>query len=336
MRGLEILSILPSATVQDRGRSGYLRYGLTAGGALDIFALCEGQALLGNGPDDAALELAEFGGRFRATGPLSVACSGAEMGLLVNGAPRVWRQVFTLEADDILDIGAVKRGVYGYLHVAGGFQTASALGSRSTNRRAGLGAVPRAGMTLQAGRTTATVALVSLPEPGHFTQRVLRVMPGPQSELFEQTERQAFLSSEFVATRQRDRMGLRLASSFGPVRPANTATLASDAVNLGDIQITGDGTAVVLLADRGSTGGYPRVATIVTADVPALVQMPSGAPFRLDCISRATAVSALGVLCSKLDRLATTVRPVLRDPRDMRDLLSYNLVGGVVKGDENE
>jgi biotin-dependent carboxylase-like uncharacterized protein len=336
MNGLKILSIAPSATVQDRGREGYLRFGVTGGGAVDVYALAEGQALLGNRANDAALEFAGFGGRFRAGGTLWLASSGAEMAISLNGAPLAWRQSFRMEAGDILDIGSALSGVYGYLHVAGGFLTEVVLGSRSTHLRAGFGHVPRSGQVLKTGGGDSGLSPTGLPKPDYFARRELRFLAGPQTRYFSKDTLAAFLADHFKVSAKRDRMGVQISPDCGPVRVTAGLTIASDAINLGDIQITGDGTPAVLLADRGSSGGYPRIGTIISADLPTLAQIPAGEGFTLMRVERAEAVAALAEFRAEIKALPGLVRPMLRDPRDIADLLAYNLIDGVLRGDEHD
>ncbi len=334
MNRLEILSIAPGATVQDRGRVGYLRYGVTGGGAMDVYALAEGQALLGNGADAAALEMALHGGRFRAAAPLWVALSGAEMAVSLNDSKVGWRRSLRLKTGDILTIGAALEGVYGYLHVPGGFQTAVVLGARSTHLRAGFGHLPAAGQHLPIADPERACQPLGLSRPDYFDRRRMRAMWGPQSEYFSKRERGRFAAASFAVSPQRDRMGMRLRPDCGPIHSAQGLSIASDAINPGDIQVTGDGTPTVLLADHGSSGGYPRIAVLASADMPALVQVPSGQNFTLDLVSRGVAVAALGQFRQDLAGLAQKCRPLGRRPQDIADLLSYNLVGGVVRGDE--
>lgn len=333
MSGLKILSVAPSATVQDRGRIGWLRYGVTSGGTMDAYALAEGQTLLGNSPDDAALEFAEFGGRFQALGPVMIATSGARMDLLLNGAVVDWRRSLQMRAGDVLDIGAAHEGVYGYLHISGGFQTELVLGARSTHLRAGFGHVLQTGQTLIAGNDRPTAPL-GLPVPDYFSRRVIRALWGPQSHYFSASVRQAFASATFEVTKMRDRMGIQVRPSCGAIVSDAGLTIASDAINLGDIQVTGDGTPAILLADRGSSGGYPRIATVITADIGVLAQLPTGAGFHLEMIEREAAVAALGQFRASVSALKAKAKPVLRDPRDMADLLAYNLIDGMLRGDE--
>jgi len=335
MSQLSLLSIAPGATIQDRGRPGLLRYGVTQGGALDPYGLAEGQALLQNRAEDAALELPGFGGRFRAKGVVQVATSGGAMALSVNGQPMVWRQSIWMADGDVMEIGAAEDGVVGYLHIAGGFQTRRDLGARSTHLRAGFGHRPARGDTLGAGRGGQGTAM-SLPRPAYLDQRRLRVIWGPQSHLFTEATRSAFLAARFSATGKRDRMGLVLAQEGPALRLEAGLSIASDVTLLGDIQLTGDAVPTVLLADRGSSGGYPRIATVVAADLKVVAQLPIGAEIGVDLITPEEALDLARAEAREIGTLAAQCRPVLRDPRDIGDLLAYNLVDGVVRGDETD
>ncbi len=335
MTGLEILKITPSATVQDRGRVGFLRFGVTGGGAMDAYGLAEGQVLLGNGPDDAAIEFAEFGGEFRAIAPVQVALSGAEMTAQLNGHPVAWRRTVALSAGDVLNIGAAKTGVYGYLHVGGGFQTDVVLGSRSTHLRAGFGHVLAVGQKITAG-SDRIVQERALPAPNTFESREIRAMWGPQSHYFSEETRAAFSAATLEVLPARDRMGICLSSSAGKIKSATGLSIASDAINLGDIQVTGDGTPTALLADRGSSGGYPRIATLITADLGPFAQLRTGSKIGLRMVKRSDAVQALDKFRRKINGLPKLLMPLVRDPWRMDDLLSYNLVDGVLRGDEDD
>lgn len=336
MSGLAILSLAPGATLQDRGRPGWLRFGVSAGGAMDRYALAEGQALLGNGPDDAALELPLAGGRFRALADVTVATSGAVMALSVNGAPRPWRQGLRLRKGDLLEIGAAQDGVYGYLHLPGGIDSPVVMGARSTHLRAGLGRVPMAGERLDARAPDRDCPILGLPRPDYFDRRQLRFLRGPQSRHFPAGTLARFLEGSFDVSASRDRMGVQILPEHGPVRLEAGLSIASDAILDGDIQITGDGTPAVMMAERGTSGGYPRIGTLAAADRIALAQMPSGARFTLEEVDRKAALAALEKQDRAIAALAGRAAPVVVDPRDISDLLAYNLIDGVLRGDEDD
>ncbi|MEQ8653825.1 MAG: biotin-dependent carboxyltransferase family protein [Kiloniellales bacterium] len=349
---LEVLSAGPSITVQDRGRPGFQRYGVAGGGALDPYALAEGAALLGNPGDAAALELFGLGGSFRALEqPLRFALSGAVMPaakITLDGKREnlAWRASSLLQPGEVLEIGAATTGLVGYLHLGGGVATEPVLGSRAVHLRAGIG-----GGRLEAGdrvpvgedprredpvgedlEDRARADRLTLPQPGYLGQREIRVLWGPQAELFDAAERQRFLSTEFTVSTHRDRMAARL--DGGVFEASAQLTGLSAAVSLGDIQVPGDGAPLVLLADRQPTGGYPRIATVIIADLPAFAQMPSSAPFRFVLVERAAAVKALKAWRDQVKDLAGQVRPLVRDPRNIPDLLSYNLIDGMISVEE--
>ena len=336
MRGLRILSISPTAIIQDRGRQGLLRFGVSPGGAMDAYALAEGQALLGNAADDAALEMAGHGGSFRAEGEVWVSLTGAPMQASLNGRVVEWRQSLHLRDGDTLRIGATVMGVYGYLHVAGGFQTEVVLNARSTHVRAGFGHLPKAGDLLPAGLVPPKPVPLALPRPEYFDQRQIRAIWGPQSHLFDDAERSRFAAAQFGVSDKRDRMGMQIIPDYPPFHGDSGLSIASDATLPGDIQIIGNGTPAVLLADRGPTGGYPRIATVITADIAALAQISSGERFAISIVDRQEAVGALLEYRRTIGALPGMAEPVLRDPRDMADLLSYNLIDGAITGENDE
>lgn len=341
-RLLEILSIGPAATVQDLGRPGLQRYGVAQGGALDPVALTEGVALLDQPGDLAAIEMCLLGGTFRAVGgPVRVALTGAPMKAAhigVDGTRSTirWRTSFRLDPGAMLEIGAVQRGFAGYLHVGGGIETPVVLGSRATHLRAGLGGgALRAGMALPVGPETSAAVGLHLEEDGRFRVTELRAMWGPQAHLYSVAERERFAATTFRASPHRDRMAMQIDTGGDRFEAENALSGVSDAVSLGDIQMTGKGEPVALLADRQPTGGYPRIATVAAADLPALAQLASGAAFRLRFIEVDEAVTALQAARSAWAGLRNQAAPLLRDPHDISDLLSYELIDGVVSGGED-
>ncbi|GAB5470414.1 MAG: biotin-dependent carboxyltransferase family protein [Rhodospirillales bacterium] len=336
---LAVLSAGPCVTLQDRGRPGFQRYGVAEGGALDPYALAEGAALLGNSLEAAAIECFALGGRFQAVGQsLRFALTGAVMTaakLTADGHRESlqWRSSGRLLPGETLEIGAAVEGQVGYLHIGGGIATEPQLGSRATHLRAGIGA-PRldAGQSLPLGPDQGETVGMVLPDPGYLARREIRLLWGPQAEVFAQAERDRLLEASYRVSAKRDRMGARLE---GPALHAEgQLTGLSDAVSLGDVQVPGDGAPLVLLADRQPTGGYPRIATVITADLAAFAQLPSGAAFSFRLVAEEEALSALKAWRAEIAGLAGRVAPLLRDPRAIPDLLSYNLVDGVVTGRE--
>lgn len=334
--GIDVLSIGPAASLQDLGRPGYLRYGVTEGGVVDLHAYCEGCALLGQEKGVAALEFYGLGGRFKASdGPLDLALTGAPFPASLDGKPVPWRSSFRLESGAVLDIGATSSGAYGYLSVAGGFACPSVMGSRSTHVKAGFGGhhgrMIQAGDCLAVGNAPASGAIGSaLPEPGYLGRSHIRILWGAQAHYYTEAELSRFLETEFRISARRDRMGVRLDFEGTPFFADKALSGTSDAIALGDIQVPGDGIPAVLLADRQPTGGYPRIATVIGADLHALAQLPNGHRFHFELVDEAGALSSLMRFHTDLAALPGRCAPLLRDPSAMADLLSYQLVSGAV------
>ena len=336
MSGLEILELASEASIQDIGRQGYQRFGVTGGGAMDHYALAEGQALFGNSRSAAALEFAAVGGTFRSRGATSLAMTGADMDLFVNGNRRLMRTTMTLDDGDELHVGAARSGVYGYLHMSGGIDSDVVLGSRSVHAPSGVGRALKAGALIVPRSNRIAESEMTLPKPDYFSIREVRIMEGPQSDLFSTRDRQKLVEAEFTVSPARNRMGIRLECSEGKIGAVAGLTLASDAIVAGDIQVAGDGIAAVLTADCQPTGGYPRIATVISSDLHILAQMPAGARFRMAMVGLDEAVAALMEFRSALRALSTAPVPRIRNPKEMSNLLEYSFVSGVVKGDEKD
>lgn len=270
-------------TVQDLGRSGYQQFGVPGSGALDTFALEAANRLVGNPPDAAGLEVTLTGPRLRATAPCIIAVTGADLSVQVNGRPAPGWQTCQLQPGDELSFGAPRRGCRAYIAVAGGFAVSSVLGSRSTYVRGRLGGVD--GRPLRAGDALNVYELeedrrervgMSLPpELRRFgTPQPVRVILGPQDDAFSPLAVERLLGAAFYVTPQADRMGYRLQGPRLPHR--GRVEQISDGIAPGSIQVPADGQPIVLLADRQTTGGYPKIATVVSADLDFLAHAWAG------------------------------------------------------------
>ncbi|MEC3861006.1 biotin-dependent carboxyltransferase family protein [Mesobacterium sp. TK19101] len=332
---LTVLACGPGTTVQDMGRPGALEFGLSRGGAADRLALAEGAALVGNPPDCAALELVLAGGRFRAETDLRLALTGASMPLSVDGAAVPAYTSFALRKGAVLDIGAARAGVYGYLHVAGGIVTPERLGSRSAHLPAGLGKALAAGDTLPTGPApNGDTDLTLTPEP-RLSGGEIRVVESAQSRHFaDQLDR--FQATEFTRDAHGNRMGVRMASDGPGFAAQGGLRILSEIVVPGDIQITGDGTPFVLLADCQTTGGYPRLATVIPCDLPRIAQAAPGTKLRFRVVTLDDALQAEAAFARHLKALPGQVAPRFRHPADIPDLLGYHLISGVITGHEEE
>ncbi len=285
---LEILSPGFLTTIQDLGRHGTERFGVPVSGAMDAFALRAANSLVGNSPDAAGLEFTLQAPVLRAWEDCLLAAAGPSVRLWVDGRRLPpWMAVFVRRGWRVqLEIGAG----WGYLAAAGGVDTPPVMGSRATYVRAGLGGLD--GRALQAGdmlplgqpapraadffsRAGTRLPPSALPyDPPGEACVTLDAIPGPQEEAFTPTAVQVFYESEYILSVQSDRMGYRLE---GPLlEHAAPADILSEGVALGAVQVPADGRPIILLADRQTTGGYTKIATLASASLPRLVQCPPG------------------------------------------------------------
>ena len=270
-------------TVQDLGRYGYQRYGVPVSGAMDPFALRVANLLVGNPEEDAGLEVTLAGARMRFLVDTVVAVTGADLGpRLDDAALQMWRAVAVPEGG-VLAFAQVSDGMRAYLAVAGGIDVPLVLGSRSTYTRSRLGGLEgralasgdRLPTSWQEPRTRVEGRLL---RPDHVPScgesHTLRVALGPQDDAFPAESIQAFLSSTYTVTPTSDRIGSRLEGP--PIQHKKGADIISDGIPFGAVQVTGDGMPIVLMADRGTTGGYTKIATVISVDLPGLAQAVPG------------------------------------------------------------
>lgn len=330
MTVLEVTQCGPGASVQDLGRIGYRRYGVSTAGAMDRQTLALANALVGNPQGAAALELPLSGAAFRVIGgSVLIAACGPGTTLTVSGRAipeRTSAQAF--DGDDVR-VGPPRLGVYGYLAVAGGIQTAPVLGSRSRHRRSGIGGeVLSSGDRLPCADTATGRPMFLAERPDFDADRSIGILPGPQAGHFPEETWSRLLSATYRIDPRSDRMGLRLE---GPeLRSDRGYDILSEGVVPGSIQVPGDGAPIVLGRDCQTTGGYPKIAMVITADQDRLAQIPIGRDVRFRRVSRTEAMDALRRSVLWRDGLRTSVRPA----GAAADLLSQNLIGGVTTGDE--
>lgn len=327
---LTILSAGPAMSVQDRGRHGFLAYGLTRGGAADLLALHEGAALLGQPPDLAAIEMVGMGGTFTCTSDTVIALTGALMSASIDGTAVVWNASHSLPAGARLTVGGAQEGTYGYLSIAGGIDTAQVMGARSAHLTAGIGALLEAGQELPLGPSAGARA-------GYFIAPVPRLSGGEvgivasvQTGQFTAETLERFTATEFRRDPRGNRQGVRMASDSDGFFVEGGLSIVSEVIAEGDIQITGDGAPYVLMCECQTTGGYPRIGTVIPSDLPRVAQAAAGAPLRFRFVTLAEAREIETKARAALKALAGRVQPLVRDPSDIADLLSYQLVGGVV------
>ncbi len=295
----------PLTTVQDLGRRGYLRYGIPESGPIDRAAFVLANRVVGNPDDAAGLECTLAGPRLEILAPGALAATGAEMPLSVNDrqAPR-WRTV-AVRAGDIVSLGLARRGIRGYLAFAGGLDLPLVLGSRATYLRGQLGgyngrALRRGdAVRLGAGRPAPPRVVRAGSIPRYDGEATVRVVLGPQADRFTPAGIATFLEGAYEMLPQSDRMGARL---LGPrIAHARGHDIVSDGIPLGGVQVVGDGQPIVLLADRQSTGGYTKIATVCSVDVGRVGQLRPGARLRFQEVTVEAAHALLREARAALD-----------------------------------
>lgn len=331
-RALIVKAAGPGLLVQDLGRSGFLTFGLSRGGAADRLALFEAAALLGQEADWAALEMAATGGQFEATQDLRIALTGAPMRATLDGARLAWNASHYLPAGAVLTIGPTDCGVYGYLSIGGGLATPQQLGARSAHLAGGLGAAIAAGAQLALGPDPGGQTNLTLPAEDRFEGGLVRLVASAQTDLFAPAEIKRFEATLFRRDMRANRMGARLVSEGAGFATADALSILSEAIVPGDIQITGDGTPFVLLAECQTTGGYPRIGSVIPCDLPRIAQAAPGVPIRFAFVSLGEALEIERRAAAHRATLRSALTPLVRDPHTIRNLLSYQMISGVTDG----
>ena len=272
------------STIQDNGRQGYRAYGLPAAGAMDRRSLGIANVLLGNAQDEAALEMTLMAATIRFEGEGIVALAGGDLGATLNDWPLSPVGSFAVHDGDVLRFQGTKWGCRSYLAVAGGFDIPSEMGSKSTYIRGGVGGAH--GRALRRGDALSARAVEqAMPSyigalPPYLWQHILpagqpvRVLFGPQDDYFDSTNLAAFLQTEWTIGNDADRMGYRLE---GPALVhRDRKEIVSDGVVPGAIQVPGHGRPIVLLSDAQTSGGYAKIATVISADLGLFGQLLPG------------------------------------------------------------
>lgn len=275
--------VIPGAltTVQDRGRYGYQAFGIQVSGAMDLESYEAANALVGNQDGEAALELTLFGGTMEFTEDVVAALTGADMEPVVDGMPVSMNRPFQIRAGQVLTLGMAKTGCRTYLAVSGGIDVPIVMGSRSTNMKCCIGGLEgralKAGDLLPIGKTQITFDQIKdrKAEPLQ-TEALLRlaVVEGPQEEYFTEKGKEDFYREVYTISEQSDRMGYRMDGMA--VESKAGADIISDGIAFGSIQITAAGQPIVLMADRQTTGGYAKIGTVCSFDLPKLAQGKPG------------------------------------------------------------
>lgn len=338
---LRVLSPGLSATIQDIGRPGFQRFGVPVSGALDPWSLRAANLLVGNEPATGGLEIAYCGPTFvleAESARLAFAGGNAAIHVFDDATASMSRTIAPFESvrlyrGQVVRVGSINGSALLYLAVEGGFDVPPMLGSVSTFVRGGFGGL--CGRALREGdklplclNEASSKMELRLPDGSPPAQRTFRIMPGPQIDYFAPAALQRLCEHEYTIETGSDRTAMRLE---GPSVPhVRGYDIASDALAPGSIQIPGTQKPIVLLADRPTTGGYPKIATVISADVPALARRRIGSKIAFEVVTAEAAIAARREFIAEVNRMKGRLVPlgVERDDLSSR-LLDTNLVSGI-------
>ena len=324
---MKVLDPGPLTTVQDAGRTGYAAQGYRTCGAADSYAYRLGNALIGNAPGVAVLECTLRGAALQFETDTVFALTGAESPATLDGAPAPYYTPLFAKAGSTLQMGLAPTGLRSYLAVGGGIATPPVLGSRSTDLKCCIGGYEgrklAKGDTLPTGpcdtaalwhkitarqldRPLRDKQITGAPHPvrvqGTQTLPLLRAVLGPQDAAFTANGLQTFTHSAYKLTPNCDRMACKLT---GPaIEMKHGADILSDGIAAGAVQISADGQPIVMLADHQTTGGYAKIATVISADLPALAQLRPGQAVAFAFVTPAQAVRAARKQAAILQQVA--------------------------------
>ena len=294
MPNMTVIASGPLSTVQDEGRFGHMSTGFSPNGAMDSYSMKLANILTGNAPGDGVIEMTLLGMSVKFDCTSVIALTGADMEPQINGNEiPMWTSVAVHEGD-VLTLKAAKTGMRTYLAVAGGFDLPFIMGSMSTNLKCALGGFE--GRKLRAGdviplRHSVTPNLIGRRtfKPEQYPDDItVRVILGPQEDYFTEKGIQTFLTSEYTVSDQSDRMGVRL--NGDKIENKNGVDIISDALATGAIQIPASGTPIIMMADRQTTGGYAKIANVISVDLKKIAQARPGSKIHFEAVTEKEAL----------------------------------------------
>lgn len=275
---IEIMNGGMLSTIQDSGRFGVMRNGFTQGGAMDSHSMKLANKICGNDINAPVIEMTMLGITARFKDEHIFCLSGGNFNAKLNNQPILTNQAYKADEGDVLSLGSAVSGMRCYLAVGGGFRVDEVMGSASTNIKLGIGGYNgrklRAGDILQTGEFNNGAISVEnrrLPENQYDKDAYIRVVLGPQDDMFTQTDLTFFLKQQYTVTPSLDRMGIRLNGIA--LRGKNGMDIISDGITFGSVQIARSGMPIILMADHQTTGGYAKIATVISVDLPRLAQV---------------------------------------------------------------
>lgn len=281
MPSMKVVKAGLCTTIQDIGRIGYQQYGVPVSGVMDEFAFRVANFLVGTDENNAVLEIPYLGPTLEFDFDITIAITGANLSPKINGQDiAMWKSI-NIRKGDVLTFSTIRSGARAYLAFSAEIDVPFVNGSKSTLLKSRLGGFE--GRQLKIGdilnfKNPKLVAkrkiLASKYIPEYLKNEEIRVVLGPQDDYFTEKGINTFLNSEYEVTKEADRMGMRLEGEA--IEHKNKADIISDAAVFGSIQVPGNGKPIILLADRQTTGGYTKIATVIKAELPKLAQMTTG------------------------------------------------------------
>lgn len=309
---MDVFSVLAPGgytTIQDQGRSGYQRMGIPVCGALDAFASQAANLLVANSANAAVMEITVMGPRLEILAEADLAVTGAEMGMTLNDQPLDAWKSFRAKPGDVIDIQQVKSGCRAYLAVNGGIDVPEVMGSRSTYVGGNIGGyrgrLLKAGDVIQCGKASGFQGARTMPSdliPSYPPEIVIRAIPGPQDDFFREGLDTIFQSDYMVSTKA-DRMGYRLQGPKIGIREGMPKSIISEPTMPGGVQIPPDEQPIILMVEQ-TVGGYTKIVTVISVDLPKVAQATPGDAIRFERVSLETAHSLYLEQVKKMQNLA--------------------------------
>lgn len=322
--GIRVLKPGLLTTVQDLGRTGYQSQGFSVAGVMDVRSFKIANLLLDNPENEPVLEFTLIGPVLQFTSPTIIAITGGDFKPTINDQPAPMYTAIYMNRGDVLKFGSAVTGSRGYIAFSSYLSIPTVMGSRCTNMKSRIGGFK--GRKLQADdyigfrikRRYLPFFLSRTLKPEDFgsQQETLRVVMGPQDEKFTKEGIKTFLESEYTVTSEFDRMGCRLEGPF--IASKNGSDIISDGICFGSVQVPAHGKPIILLSDRQTTGGYAKIATVASVDIPKLVQRKTDHKIRFEKISVEEAQQLILDEAKELDAMREIIHTSCKEVLDCR------------------
>ncbi|WP_125153157.1 5-oxoprolinase/urea amidolyase family protein [Clostridium rectalis] len=308
-------------TIQDRGRIGYQKFGMPVAGAMDEFSLRIGNILLKNKEFEGALEITMIGAELMFNVNTAIAITGADLSPKINNKEVDMWKVLRVNIGDVLSFGKIKSGSRSYICFLGGIDVTEVMGSKSTYIKANVGGLN--GKALKAedelNLLKNNIDLDKVVDrnikdefkPIYSNNINVRVVMGPQEDYFSDSGIETLLSSEYEITNEADRMGYRLMGK--KIEHVKGADIVSDGIVLGAVQVPAHGMPIIMMADRQTTGGYAKIATVISQDISLLAQGKSKDKIKFIRVSLQEAANLLKEYENRIERIKNSIERVKKE-----------------------